>query len=672
MLRPSLSTTARTFLALSLVTGVALAASCSDGATTTGTGGSSGTGGSTTGTGGNGTGAGPLLDKDCDPLVPSQCGFPFPSDVYLEANATTKTGKHVVFRKNTLPLIVGTGHIDPKTWLDSDGFSAGTRVITDLPGAVAKGLPTQDTVDASLSKDSPTILLDAETGKLVPHFAEIDESASAKDGDRAFIINPMVRLDDAKRYIVAIRHVVDKDDKAIEPSPAFLALRDGTKSDEPSVDARRALYKEIFAKLDTAGVPSKDLQLAWDFTTASRENNTRWLVHMRDDALATVGQDGPEYTVTDVMDDPNPMIRRRIFGTMKVPLYLDKPGPGGKLVFGDDGMPKQNGTADYAFEVNIPNSLVDSGIAGPPMQNGHGLLGDKTEGENGYLAQMCNKGYVSIAVDLVGMAEEDYDSVIGAISGDIGAFRQLVDRQHQGILNSLLSMRLMRGRFAKEEKTIFNGKPTIDASQGFYRGDSQGGIFGTTYMALSTDVTRGLLGEPGMPYSLILQRSADFAPFFDQLKVSYKRGREIQLVLGLVQMMWDRTEPAGYAPYISGNMLPNTPKHDVLIHDAIGDFQVSPLGAHLIARAIGAQNVKPVNRTIWGIPEADGPFTGSGIMEFSFGLPESPKTNTPPMGADGDDPHDKVRVLEAAQKQSDTFFRTGSIEATCSGVCDPE
>jgi hypothetical protein len=37
------------------------------------------------------------------------------------------------------------------------------------------------------------------------------------------------------------------------------------------------------------------------------------------------------------------------------------------------------------------------------------------------------------------------------------------------------------------------------------------------------------------------------------------------------------------------------------------------------------------------------------------------------MGADRDDPHDKVRVLQAAQKHSDTFSRTGSIEATCSG-----
>ena len=58
-----------------------------------------------------------------------------------------------------------------------------------------------------------------------------------------------------------------------------------------------------------------------------------------------------------------------------------------------------------------------------------------------------------------------------------------------------------------------------------------------------------------------------------------------------------------------------------------------------------------MNRSIWGIPDADGPFMGSGLVEFSFGLPEAPKTNTPPDGRcarTDDDPHDKVRVAADA------------------------
>jgi hypothetical protein len=357
---------------------------------------------------------------------------------------------------------------------------------------------------------------------------------------------------------------------------------------------------------------------------------------------------------------------------MKVPLYLDVPSAGGQLVFGDDGLPRQNGTAEYEFLVHIPNS-VKQGDPAALLQNGHGLLGSKDEGRNGYLAEIADKkNFVAFGVDLIGMAEDDQGTVVNVVGADLGAFKAVVGRQHQGILNSLLAMRMMKGRFAKDPIAQYNGKGIIDTASCYYRGDSQGGIFGVTYMALSTDVTRGLLGEPGMPYNLLLNRSVDFDPFFGLLKITYRYARSIQLGLGLLQMHWDRTEPNGYAPYIAADTLPGTPKHEVLLHVALGDYQVTPLGAHIIARAVNAKNLLPVNRSVWGIEETTGPFSGSGIVEYSFGLPEAPKTNTPPEGPEDDDPHDKVRVLDASYNQTDTFLRTGVITPYCDGPCDPE
>ena len=133
-------------------------------------------------------------------------------------------------------------------------------------------------------------------------------------------------------------------------------------------------------------------------------------------------------------------------------------------------------------------------------------------------------------------------------------------------------------------------------------------------------------------------------------------------------MLWDRTEPDGYAPYIAENMLPGTPSHHVLLHVAIGDHQVTPLGAHVMARAVKAKNLKPVNREIFGIDDADAPFDGNGMVEFNFGLPPAP-TTTSADGPEGDDPHDKVRVLPAAIDQTDTFLRTGTIQNYCGGLC---
>ncbi|APR86645.1 Hypothetical protein A7982_11994 [Minicystis rosea] len=616
----------------------------------------------------------PLLGGDCDPMVPAQCGFPFPSNVYLMNDPYTVTGKRVAFGRTTLPGYTPKSHIDPIYFRDCDGFSPAQNILTHLPGATATGLPSQDDLEASLGADSPTILLDADTGERVPHFAEIDESLIGEEpADHAFIIRPVVRLKDATRYIVAIRHVVDVDGKPLAPSETFQALRDGTPSCEPSVGRRRALYDDIFARLEKAGIAKDDLQIAWDYSTASQENNVGRLIRMRDDALAKVGTKGPDYTIASVEENPSPHIRRRVHVLMKVPLYLNQPGPHARMTVDAQGMPIQNGYAEYEVLVHIPHAALEK--PGALLQNGHGLLGYKEEGQDGYLAELADKwNYVAFAVDLVGMAHEDFPVLASSAASDIEGFVASVDRQHQGILNSLLAMRMMKGGFATDPVTIIDGKTTIDPNQAFYRGDSQGGIFGTTYMTVTTDVTRGLLGEPGMPYSLLLNRSADFGPYLVLLRGAFRTGRNMQQVIGLLQMLWDRTEPSGYAPYLAKGDLPGnaTPPHEVLLHVAIGDHQVTPLGAHMIARAVGAQNLKPVNRSVWGIPEAEGPFMGSGMVEWEFGNKESPKTNTPPDDTYGPDPHDEVRKLPEAMDQTNAFFRTGEVKAFCSGPCNPQ
>jgi hypothetical protein len=619
-------------------------------------------------------GAPPLLQLDCDPMVPTECGFPFPSNVWTVPDPTAQTKLKVAFGKTTLPEWKANTHVDPSVFSNRDGFSPGAAMVTHLPGATLTGLPTSDTIAASIARTngdatSPTVILEYDTGTLVPHFTELDVSG-ADPTRQAFLIRPMVRLNDATRYVVAIRHVVDANGQPLPANPVFAALRDNSPSSDISVAPRRALYADILAKLAAHGVTTTDLQLAWDFTTASATNTTQWLIHMRDDALQKVGAAGPAYTITKVEENPNPFIRRRLTGMMTVPLYLNQPGPGANLNFGPDGLPQQNGTAQFPFLVHIPNVLVNTGTAGPILANGHGLLGSETEGEDSYLAEICDReGYVAIAVDLIGMASDDVPFITNILAGDVGAFSLAIARQHQGILNELLAMRMMKGALSKDPHVVFNGKSVIDPTQRFYRGDSQGGIFGTTYMSISTDVTRGLLGEPGAPYNLLLNRSADFGGFFIILRGVYPDPLDIQLGLALIQVLWDRTDPDGYIAYLNKNMLPGTPQHQVLIHEGIGDHSVTTLGAQFIARTIGAQNLKTVNREIFGIPDANSSFSGSGIVEWSFGLPPVPTTDIPM--TIGTDPHGLIRYLPEAQDMADIFFRNGIIAQTCNngGPC---
>ena len=606
------------------------------------------------------------VSADCDPLVPSHCGFPMPSNLWTETDASTKTGLHVNFTSAMLPRHARQ-KTDPAPFNALDGFSTGMTLMVHMPGATAAGLPTPSDLAASVESDSKTLLIDAETGEFVPHWSELDLRAR-NDDERTFMIRPAVRLKDAHRYIAAIRHVVDADGHDLAPTPAFVALRDGTPFDHPTIEPRRALYAEILGKTDKAGIARAELQLAWDFTTASRENTTRRLLHMRDEALAIVGEDGPTYTILEEKTDPTLDSHKRYLLEMTVPLYLDKVEAGGALMLDATGLPKQNGTGKFQVLVQVPKSAYENGAAPAGLlQNGHGLLGAKEEGDGGYLTMIGDKkNYVTFSVDFTGMSNDDVPTLTDTMSGDVGGFDKLVGRQHQGVLNSLLAMRMMKGRWAKDQAAAL-GHPLVDTSLCAYRGDSQGGIFGGTYMGVSTDVTRGLLSVPGAPYSILLNRSQDFGPFFVILSAVNDSALDVQMAIGLVQMLWDKTEPNGYIPYITDDLLPNTPSHSILIQNALGDHQVSELGAHYLARATKATLVDPFVRPIYGLETKKAPFSGNAIVEFDFGNPPIPDGDQPP--TQGSDPHETVRRTPEAYDQADVFFRTGQVTQTCSGPC---
>lgn len=608
---------------------------------------------------------------ECDPLDPNYCLFPFPNNVYTSADPGTPTGRRVALPAGSLPMSAGGVLPQTDVFAELDGFSAGLPGMVHMPGATIKGLPDPWNIGLSVTTDSPTIILDVDSGELVPHFAELDMS-HGDDARRTLLIRPVVRLRDGGRYIFATRRIVDAGDQALAPSPAFAALRDLTPfPDDPSIDARRPLYADIFKRLGDAGIGRDDLQIAWDYTINSTENTTGRMLHIRDHALAQVGAAGPAYEIKSVTEDCEEFIALCIEGEMTVPLYLDSPDSGGRFVLDDAGLPTQNGTAEYPFTVLIPHSAFTA--PSTPVAYGHGLLGSRSQVKSGHFRRFADEyNYILFAVDWVGMAEDDVGTIVNVLgSGNLHDFAAVTDRGQQGILNFILATRMMLGDFASDPSLTYQGDPAMfDTSTAYYFGNSQGGIFGASLMAVQVDVTRGMLGVPGQPYNILLNRSVDFDSFFAVVKGAYPDPIDIQVVLGLVQMLWDRSEPNGYSHHIR-NPLPNTPAHEVLLNVAIGDHQVTTLGAHIMARAVGeVANMAPVNRPIWGLPEVEGSHTGSAMVEFDFGLPPEPTVNIPMK--EGEDPHGGPRALDAANASMDKFFREGIVETFCDGACDPD
>jgi hypothetical protein len=442
--------------------------------------------------------------------------------------------------------------------------------------------------------------------------------------------------------------------------------------------------EDIFTTLTAAGIGRSDLYLAWDFTVASSRNNTERLLFMRDDAFARLGAAAPSFTVTQVQDDVDGNIFRRVTGTYEVDRYVDSVTPPARLVLGPNGLPVHQDTPQPAsFICNIPRAALPAGTAAATAARaaiyGHGLLGSNDEVNAGNVEDMANEhNFVFCATKWIGMADEDVSNAIGILQ-DLGKFPTLTDRLQQAMLNQLYLARLMINPQGFVSNAAFqdgNGGPVIDTSAVFYDGNSQGGIFGGTVVAISQDITRGVLGVPGMNYSLLLTRSTDFSAYASVLYPAYTNELQRPLVLALIQMLWDRSDPNGYAAHMTTDPLPNTPQHKVLLHQAFGDHQVANISTEVEARTIGASIHQPAiapgrNPDVvpyYGIPAIPSdPFDGSALVVWDSGADTPPTTNTAP--STGNDPHSDPRSSPVARQQKSDFLQiNGSVVDVCSGA----
>jgi hypothetical protein len=536
-------------------------------------------------------------------------------------------------------------------------------MLTFLPGATATGLARVNNIGESLEADAKTIILDVATGERVPHFAELDH-ATDDDTRRALLLRPVVPLAAGTRHIVAIRGVVDAQGQPVPSSPAFDAIRVGEDKE------RQAAFDDIFQRLEALGWQRDEIQIAWDFVTASTESSTRRLLAMRDTALERIAEEGIAVDITEVDDEHSDEIFRRIRGTIRVPSFVDSKLPGARLNLDDNDLPVADDFDFIPFTLLIPRAALDAPV--PTALVGHGLLTSRSQVEVGSYQRFANThGYALAAVDWQGMSAADQIVIYDILrSGEFERFATVPDRLHQALINFLVLGRALQGPLRTHEATSLGGAPLITDDAITYCGSSQGGIFGATLLAIDPELPRGVLDVAGQPYSLMLTRSGEFDTFLGLLKSKYEDPRDIQLMIALAQQLWDRVEPSAYSQHLVNDPLPGVPAKDVLLTLAIGDHLVPTISGHIMARAIGTPLIGPPNREPWGLhlisaEEA----AGVGLLEYDFGLPPEPELSVPM--TEGDDPHGVLRQLSHYQQMRATFLATGVIDPGCDGPCDP-
>jgi hypothetical protein len=624
----------------------------------------------------------------CDRLDDGACLLPFPNDAF-------RRGGKVVLRTSQMPRNAKGKAIDAAGWKGLDGFSPGSVVLTKVPGLETDGA-LEKTGAVSLSdlstyadERAPILVVDAKTGKRWPIWAELDNNA--KLGRRLLEIHPARNFLEGHRYVVVLRSLKRADGSAIRAGRRFAALRDARRP----VGAR---YARIFKDIKKAGVArDRSLFLTWDFTVATAKGLAGRSLAMRDATFKALGDtnlaDGvvsgsaPAFTLqAKALDGDLARFAGRyaqvLEGTVPVPCYLTKAcAPGARMTIGADGLPRRHGTYSARFTCVVPATATADRPARLALY-GHGLLGKETEILSGpdvpLMASESNT--VFCATPWIGMANEDIPNAIGVL-GDFSGMPTLPDRLQQGFLNALVLGRAMAhpGGLAASPLLRSGGRPIVQTGSIGYDSNSQGGIAGGALTALAPDFTRAVLGVPGMNYSVLLPRSKDFDAYSQVMYPAYPDELERPLILDLAQLLWDRGEGDGYAQHMTGDPLPGTIRHTVLLDVAFGDHQVTPFQADVEARTIGARIHTPIlpagrspqAKPSWGIPAiASYPFGGSAIVLWDAGpsrVNVPSLANTPNKGLE--DPHELVRRTPAARAQKAAFLAPGgSLIDVCGGA----
>ncbi len=640
----------------------------------------------------------------CNVIDTSSCLLPFPSDFNTVDDPDSPTGRRVNFPGGQIPNAAGTT-FDPSAWNELDGFSPATPILVQVPGLDPErtNLPTERNIAASVESDSATVLVNLDSGQLVPHWAELD--ARADDPARqALIIRPAVSLTETNRFAVVLRDINGEGGPPLDPPIAYKALRDNITTAAPAIEELRADYDTVFASLAGVGVERADTYLTWWFTVGSPESIAGNVLSMREDAMGQLNGGAPEYEITDVVTESNDDVTVRegiakiVEGTYEVPLYLDSPDPGARMVFDSAGDPVATGTFTARFVCTIPQAAVTNGEARPVVY-GHGLLGGAKEARSSHVQHTAAElNAVYCGTDAIGLADGD-EGFAGQVAGDLSSFPSLPDRLQQAIINYLYLGRLLvnvDGFPSSDEFTTDSGAIMLNNAEAFWDGNSQGAILGGAVTAVAQDWTKAVLGVGGMGYSTLLSRSVDFDPFFTIMDTAYPDPLDQQLIFGLMQMLWDRGETAGYVQHLTDRPYDLTPPHQIIMDVAFGDHQVANITADNIARTLGIPVYEPVlpdgvieevfSERFYDLDAIDQfPYAGSALFYWYSGTLDSPLGNITAVmdqewiaacseeGADEVppcvDPHEDPRRQPQVVAQKDAFF---TPEGLVVNVCDDE
>ncbi len=604
---------------------------------------------------------------ECQPLVDeTECLLPFPSDFFRRPDASSSSGFRV---RLTGPAVVydkAERSTDATAWRPLDGAALTPMIVGRLgrPFASSNLVNLVDDPTSTVDGSSPILLVEASTGRLVPHYEDVDLEIE-DPAQRTFIVSPLERLAPDTRYVVLVKGLVDDRGAHVEAAQGFRMLRDRAASSDDAVGPLAETFeRDVFPVAERVHVPRNSLQLAWTFTTGSLEGitgDTRKAYGIVRDELAARPA---TVRVTAVEEPASGGGGRKVYGTISLPSVLSGSGDRWALLERDErGAPKLNGRIDVAFRALVPREVLRGSGVARSLVFGHGFFGAAKEAEEGPMTEIgARSGSVVFALDWLGMSNDDIESVSGRIAREPEKLAGFTERTVQSIANIGLLRRTIGSAMREVVELRREGEstPIFDPDHVSYMGISQGHLLGGIALALDDGFERAVLHVGGGAVSQIMLRSENFATFLALIGSRVPGALDRRRLLAAVSPYLERIDPAAFVETLRVKRTAADPGLPLLVQTGLGDTNVPHFAGMHHARALGLPLAQGSPLPVWGLHEADLATRTSAYQLFDRGWDPSsyrackPAPKTSPI-------HEALRRDASAVQQILTFLATGAL-----------
>ena len=606
----------------------------------------------------------------CDNTNPIHCMLPFPSDAFLVDDDSTNTGKRISYSANTIPSSGTVSQINLPIINQIDGASPNTQIMTafDTDPDVSQ-MAGQYSIEKSLETGHPSMIINQNTGELIPHWTEID--IRSDESEPSIIhLRTIKALDHNTSYVILFTDLKDSDDNYIVAPVGFAALRDNVITNSPDIEDRRTDFQELFIWIEENTDRSiSSLQTAWVFNTASTESIIGPLLSMRNDALERIGENGIGCTVEsneEVLDEDGNRSHWMLTGTYTAPQYTESFYPPTLIrrTSDTDRTPVFVENREIPFWLVIPNTAV-SNPADLTIW-GHGFLGTgDTSGLYGWANQ---NNAAMLGTSFYGWSSDDTISIEYAVL-DMEKFQHQAERLEQSMINQVVMIKSFMGVCADLPELHHNDSSLIDNSNPVYTGYSNGAIRGPSIIGLSPDLNRGVLWAGGSSFSHIIERCTQYDRFHFIFASEYGYSSQLDraVAISIMQSLWDSVESDTFLSLREEGYLDQVEPYELMTLFSIGDLQISNISSSRMMRTANIPILDSSTIIPYGIDVVNETHQGSVGVFFDGGYIHAPDGNE--YGEEPHPAHNAIGALKIARDMAFAYLQMQDILDTCNGNC---